>query len=180
MPSDAEEIVLTYSRLQRASVSLLPVLVVAVLLYVVWTVAAGTFVETFGDSPHMVLVWGILLVSLPLNLWQSTNTLLSSVHLAESTLHRVWPLKDDSRIPLNKIRRVFLGGASIEIYASNDDTPDLTVERNLPGIGAFIDALTQRLSPSVPIDNPSGEFDDVLAARAEAPSGAAPTDEGAE
>lgn len=167
MPSDAPEIVLTYSRLQRASVYLLPVLVGAVLLFAAWTIAAGTFLDTFAEPPHMVLVWGLLLVSLPLNLWQSTNTVLSSVHLAEATLHRARPLKDDTRISLNDIRRVFLGGASIEIYASNDDSPDLTVERDLPGIDAFIDALAQRLPPAVPIDNPSGEFDDLLAARAE-------------
>lgn len=168
--ASSSEIVLRYSRLQRASVYLLPATVVVILLYVAWTVAAGTFSVTFGEPPHMVLVWGILLVSLPLNVWRSTNTLLSSVHLSESTLDRTRPLKDDTRIPLADIRRVFLGGASIEIYTSDDDTPELTVERDLPGIDPFIDALTRRLPASATLENPSGEFDDLLSARAEAPA----------
>lgn len=165
--SSSSEIVLRYSRLQRASVYLLPAAVVAVLLYVLWTVVTGTFLDTFGEPPHMVLVWGILVVSLPLNVWRSTNTLLSSVHLSESTLRRTRPLKDDTRIPLDDIRRVFLGGASIDIYTSDDDTPELTVERDLPGMHPFIEALTRRLPASTTLENPSGEFDDLLAARAE-------------
>jgi hypothetical protein len=168
--ASSSEIVLQYSRLQRASVYLLPATVVAVLLYVAWIVVTGTFLDTFGEPPHMVLVWGILLVSLPLNVWQSTNTLLSSVHLSESTLHRTRPLRGDTRIALDDIRRVLLGGASIEIYVSDDDTPDLTVERDLPDVDSFIDALTRRLPASTTLENPSGEFDDLLAARAEAPA----------
>jgi hypothetical protein len=165
--ASSSEIVLQYSRLQRASVYLLPATVVAVLLHVAWTVVTGTFLDTFGEPPHMVLVWGLLLVSLPLNVWRSTNILLSSVHLSKSTLHRTWPLKEDTRIALDDIRRVFLGGASIEIYVSDDDTPDLTVERDLPDVDSFIDALTRRLPASTTLENPSGEFGDLLAARAE-------------
>jgi len=167
--ASSSEIVLRYSRLQRASVYLLPATVVVVLLTVAWTVASGTFLEVFGDDPpYMALVWGLLLVSISINLWRSTNTLLSSVHLSESTVHRTRPLKDDTRIPLDDIRLVFLGGASIEIYVSDDDTPELAVERDLPGIEPFIDALTRRLPASTTLENPSGEFDDLLAARAEA------------
>ncbi len=89
----------------------------------------------------------------------SVPTLLSELHLTEDRLRKTGPLRAGQEVRLDEVRRVFIGGASVELYSSSDVDPALTFHRKIQGSDDLIEKLVGRLPASAEIDHPSGELD---------------------
>jgi hypothetical protein len=88
----------------------------------------------------------------------SVPTLLAELYLTEDRLRKVRPLRVDQKVRLDKVRRVFIGGASVELYVSSDTDPALTFHRKIRESDDLIERLVGRLPPSAEVDHPSGEM----------------------
>ena len=89
----------------------------------------------------------------------SVPTLLSELHLTEDRLRKTGPLRAGQEVRLDEVRRVFIGGASVEVYSSSDVDPALTFHRKIQGSDDLIAKLVGCLPASAEIDHPSGELD---------------------
>lgn len=73
-------------------------------------------------------------------------------------------MQSDLEVRLGDIRRVFVGGAEVEIYvasgdaASPESAPVITFYRKLEGGDELIEKLARRLPPGAEIEHPSGEL----------------------
>ncbi|MCS4201466.1 hypothetical protein [Salinibacter ruber] len=107
---------------------------------------------------------GFLTIAL-LSGYQSAGTLLSVFRLTENRIRQERPLHADKDIPLGEVRRMFIGGHSVELYASPEPEPDLEFERGLEGGDELIEKLARRLPAGAEIEHPSGELAGRLAGR---------------
>jgi hypothetical protein len=96
---------------------------------------------------------------------QSAGTLLSVFRLTGDRLQRERPFHADKNVPLGEVRRMFIGGHSVEIYVSPGPGPDLEFERGLEGSDELIEKLARRLPVGAEIEHPSGELDGRLGDR---------------
>ncbi len=118
-----------------------------------------------GSGPlDLLSAAGFLTIAL-LSGYQSAGTLLSVFRLTEDRIRQERPLHADKDIPLGEVRRMFIGGHSVELYASPGPEPDLEFERGLEGGDELIEKLARRLPPDAEIDHPSGELAGRLAGR---------------
>jgi len=90
--------------------------------------------------------------------YQSAGTLLSVFRLTEDRIRQERPLHADKDVPLGEVRRMFIGGHSVETYASPGPEPDLEFERGLEGGDELIEKLARRLPVGAEIEHPSGEL----------------------
>ncbi|MEF8796619.1 MAG: hypothetical protein V5A22_09225 [Salinivenus sp.] len=60
---------------------------------------------------------------------------------------------------------MFIGGGSVQIYASPGPNPDLEFQRKLRGGDDLIETLVGRLPPGTEIEHPSGELAGQLGGR---------------
>jgi len=110
-------------------------------------------------------------VSLTLNGSEVTRTveagtLLSTFRLTEDQLRQERPLHANKEVPLSEIRRMLIGGRTVEIYASPGPKPDLEFDRKLQGGDELIEKLAGRLPEGAEIEHPSGELAGRLGGRA--------------
>lgn len=96
---------------------------------------------------------------------QSAGTLLSVFRLTGDRLRQERPFRADKDVPLGEVRRMFIGGHSVEIYVSPGPGPDLEFERGLEGGDELIEKLARRLPEGAEIEHPSGELDGRLGDR---------------
>jgi hypothetical protein len=99
----------------------------------------------------------ILVIAL-LGGYRSAGTLLSTFRLTEDQLRQERPLHANKEVPLSEIRRMFIGGRTMEIYASPGPKPDIEFERKLQGADELIEKLVRRLPEGAEIEHPSGEL----------------------
>lgn len=134
-------------------------LVAAGLLSVValWMASAAIFSEDTVAPSEWLSVAAFLLIGLT-GAYQSAGKLLSSFHLGEGTLQQRRPLHSDREVPLSEVRRMFIGGQSVEIYASSGDEPDIEFGRHLSGGDDLIEKIARRLPSDAEIQCPSGEL----------------------
>jgi hypothetical protein len=95
----------------------------------------------------------------------SVPILLAELYLTEDRLQKTSPLRAEREVPLDEVRRVFIGGASVELYVSSDADPALTFHRKIQGSDDLIVKLVGCLPASATVDHPSGEMSDRLAER---------------
>jgi hypothetical protein len=123
---------------------------------------------------------GFLMIALPAAR-QSAGTLLSVFRLTEDRIWQQRPLHADKDIPLGEVRRMFIGGHSVELYASPGPEPDLEFERGLEGGDELVEKLARRLPAGAEVEHPSGELAERLSevsasASGQRPDGAGITD----
>jgi hypothetical protein len=92
----------------------------------------------------------------------SVPSLLSELYLTEDRLRKEHPLWANREVYLDAVHRVFVGGASVELYSSSDADPALTFHRKIQGSDDLIVKLVGRLPASAQVDHPSGELSDRL------------------
>lgn len=93
----------------------------------------------------------------------SVPTLLSELYLTKDRLLKERPLRADQEVHLDEVRRVFVGGASVELYVSSGADAALTFDRKVQGGDDLIEKLVGRLPVSAEVDHPSGELKGRLA-----------------
>jgi hypothetical protein len=118
-----------------------------------------------GAGPLDLLSAACFLTIALLSGYQSGGTLLSVFHLSGDRIRQERPLHADKDVPLGEVRRMFIGGQSVEIYVSPGPEPDLEFERGLEGGDELIEKLARRLPPDAEIEHPSGELAGRLAGR---------------
>ncbi|WP_263785676.1 hypothetical protein [Salinibacter grassmerensis] len=91
--------------------------------------------------------------------------LLSELYLTEDRLRKEWSLRPNREVCLHDVRRVFIGGVSVELYVDSDHDPDLTFNRNVQDGDDLIEKLVGRLPASARVDHPSGELSERLGER---------------
>lgn len=106
------------------------------------------------------------LVLIVVNGFQSAGRLLSTLRLTEHQLRQERPLRADKDASLSEIRRLFVGGRSVEVYTSRGSKPDLEFERKLQGGDELIEKLARRLPEDAEIEHPSAELAGRLGGRA--------------
>ncbi len=89
----------------------------------------------------------------------SVPSLLSELYLTEDRLREERPLRANREVYFDEVHRVFVGGASVELYSSSDADPALTFHRKIQGSDDLIVKLVGRLPASAEVDHPSGELD---------------------
>ena len=150
-PKDTAEDTYTYGPLFQGLACGWPVSAALLAAFVAWAPSSGA---AFSDlAPALCL----LMLSVA-NGYQSAGKLASTFQLTEDRLRQERPLHSDREILLNEIRRVFIGGMTVEIYASPGSKPDLEFERKLRGGDDLIEKLARRLPPDAEIEHPSGEL----------------------
>ena len=147
-----------YGRFYRSPAFALLASAVLLTVVVLWEVLSGT--PTLEWAPFL-----FFLVLIVVNGFQSAGRLLSTFRLTEDRLRQERPLHADKDIPLSEVRRMFIGGHSVEIYASTEPEPDLEFERKLQGGDELIEKLARRLPPGAEVEHPSGELAGRLAGR---------------
>jgi len=88
----------------------------------------------------------------------SFPVLLSELHLTADRLRKEWPFRADQEVRLGEVRRVFVGGTSVEVYVSSDADPALAFDRKVHESDELIENLVGRLPASAEVDHPSGEL----------------------
>ncbi|WP_263834764.1 hypothetical protein [Salinibacter sp.] len=89
----------------------------------------------------------------------SVPSLLAELSLTEDRLRKERPLRAGREVSFEEVRRVFIGGVSVEIYVDADHEPALTFHRHVQDSDDLIEKLVARLPASAEIDHPSGELD---------------------
>ena len=140
-----------YGRFFRALGKAAAVVVVLLAAYIAWALITGK------TSSDLIPLLGLFAIS-AVNGFQGIGNLLSTYRLTETRLHQERPLRSGREIPLGEIRRVFIGGMSVEIYASSGSEPDLEFHRKIEGGDELIEKLVGRLPPDAEIEHPSGEL----------------------
>jgi hypothetical protein len=92
-------------------------------------------------------------------------SLLSELHLTENRLRKEWPLRANREVYFDEVDRVFVGGASVELYVASGADPALTFDRKIRGGDELIEKLVRRLPASAEVDHPSGELQERLGER---------------
>ena len=138
-----------YGRFYRSPAFALLASALLLMVVVLWEALSGT--PTLEWAPFL-----FFLVLIVMNGFQSAGRLLSTFRLTEDRLRQERPLHADKDIPLSEVRRMFIGGHSVEIYASPGPEPDLEFERKLHGGDELIEKLARRLPPGVEVEHPSG------------------------
>lgn len=133
-------------------------------LVVLAVIAAGWAILTAGPSQvnwgaYAGLATGLICAT------TSVPTLLTELYLTEDRLRKKKPLSTDQNIRLDEVGRVFIGGASVELYVSSDTDPDITFHRKIRGGDGLIRKLVGRLPDSAAVDHPSGELEGQLGDR---------------
>jgi hypothetical protein len=100
-----------------------------------------------------------------LGAFTSAPELLSELSLTEDRLRKEWPLRSNREVCLHDVRRVFIGGVSVELYVDSDHDPALTFNRNVQDGDDLIEKLVGRLPASARVDHPSGELSERLGER---------------
>jgi hypothetical protein len=95
----------------------------------------------------------------------SVPTLLREFSLTGERIRADGPLWTSQEVRLDAVRRVFVGGTSVEVYAAADHTPALRFHRRVQGGEDLIETLVARLPSSARVDHPSGELSDRLGDR---------------
>jgi len=88
----------------------------------------------------------------------SVPSLLSELYLTEDRLRKEHPLWANREVYFDEVHRVFVGGASVELYSSSDVDPALTFHRKIQGSDELIVKLVGCLPDSATVDHPSGEL----------------------
>jgi hypothetical protein len=140
-----------YGRFYRSPAFVLLASAVLLMVFVLWEALSGT--PTLEWVPFL-----FFLVLIVVNGFQSAGRLLSTFRLTEDQLRQERPLRADTDVSLSEVRRLFIGGHSVEVYTSSGSEPDLEFERKLQGGDELIEKLARRLPPSAEIEHPSGEL----------------------
>ena len=141
-----------YGRFYRSPAFVLLASAVLLTVFVLWEALSGT--PTLEWAPFL-----FFLVLIVVNGFQSAGRLLSTFRLTEDQLRQERPLRADKDVSLSEIRRLFVGGHSVEVYTSSPGSePDLEFERKLQGGNELIEKLARRLPPGAEIEHPSGEL----------------------
>jgi len=120
--------------------------------------ATALWMALSGAGPfEWISALGFLTLAL-LGGYRSAGTLLSTFRLTEDQLRQERPLHATKEVPISAIRRMFIGGQTVEIYASPGPEPDLEFERKLQGADELIEKLVRSLPPDAEIEHPSGEL----------------------
>jgi hypothetical protein len=140
-----------YGRFYRSPAFTLLASALLLTVVVLWEALSGT--PTLEWVPFL-----FFLVLIVVNGFQSAGRLLSTFRLTEDQLRQERPLRADKDVSLSEIRRLFVGGQTVEIYASAGPEPDLEFERKLRGGDELIEKLARRLPAGAEIEHPSGEL----------------------
>lgn len=108
----------------------------------------------------------VLLTLTVVNGYRSAGNLLSTYRLTEDKLVQERPLHATKEVSLAEIRRIFIGGQTVEIHVSPGPEPDLEFQRQLEDGDELIEKLAERLPPDAEIEHPSGELAGRLGGRA--------------
>jgi hypothetical protein len=127
--------------------------------------ALGTYLwqVVVADAPSTEWNRGFTIVTMGLALaawliYRLVPEIVSTFRLTEDQLRQERPLRADKEVFLREIRRLFIGGHSVEVYTSPGSKPDLEFERKLQGGDELIEKLARRLPPGAEIEHPSGEL----------------------
>jgi len=134
--------------------------------------ALGTYLwqVVVADAPSPEWNHGFTIVTMGLALaawltYRLVPEIVSTFRLTEDRFRQERPFRSDLEVNLNEIRRMFIRGHAVEIYASPGPEPDLEFERGLRGGDELIGKLARRLPPGAEIEHPSGELAGRLAGR---------------
>lgn len=125
----------------------IPILAAAVL----WAALTGT--PTLDWVPSLFLLLLVLV-----NGHRSVGELLSTVRLTEDRLRQERPLQSDAEVRLREVRRLFVGGMTVEVYTSSESEPALTFSRKLRNGDDLVEKLVRALPEDAAVDHPSGEL----------------------
>ena len=115
--------------------------------------------EALSGSPTLEWIpFLFFLVVIATNAYQSAGQLLSTFRLTEDRLHQERPMHADVEVRLEGVRRMFVGGLTVEIYAASESDPVLTFYRKLQGGDNLLEKLAQALPEEVEVEHPSGEL----------------------
>ena len=122
------------------------------------TLVLAVFVLWAALTGAPTLDWVLLLVLVLVNVHQSVGELLSTLQLTEDRLRQERPLHSDSEVRFREIRRLFVGGMTVEIYTSSESEPTLTLSRKLRNGDDLVERLVRALPEDAEVDHPSGEL----------------------
>lgn len=157
-PKDTAEDSYTHGLFFRGLAYTVPVAAVLLAAFIARAVFSGTASSDLGP----ILALFVLSV---VNGYQSAGSLLSTFRLTEDRLRQERPLHATKEVSLGEIRRMFIGGQTVEIYASHGAEPDLEFHRKLEGGDELIGKLARRLPEGAEIEHPSGELAGRLGSR---------------
>jgi len=120
-------------------------------IFVLWAALTGT--PTLDWVP-----WLFLLVLSLVNGYQSIGELLSTLRLTADRLRQERPLQSDAEVQLQEIRRLFVGGMTVEVYTSSESGPALTFSRKLRNGDDLVERLVRALPEDAEVDHPSSEL----------------------
>jgi hypothetical protein len=91
----------------------------------------------------------------------SVPTLLTTVRLTPRGLRRDRPLRASEEIAFGQIRHIVVGGSAVEV---GGDAVTVRLDRQLQGLDDLLRRLGPRLPDSVEVDDPAGDYADLLGA----------------
>lgn len=141
----------TYGPIFRGSAYALVGVAVLLAVVVLWEALSGT--PTLEWIPFL-----FFFVLIAMNAYQSLGQLLSTFRLTEDRLQQERPMHADVEVRLEEVRRVFVGGLTVEIYAASESDPALTFPRKLQGGDTLIETLARALPKDAEVEHPSGEL----------------------